>query len=374
MRTFIGVNDPQTVKKWADSAATSITKTSYFAKSMMGSGEDTKMPIQQMTGMQTGAGDEITFDLLMPMQMNPIVGDETLKGKEAQMRFYVDRLRVDQVRGGVNLGSRMTQKRTLRDLRKAAKRNLVDWWARLYDELFFVYLSGTRGTMAGFTWPADSAYFNINALTAPDALHQLYPNAVTSKLTMTSADTCSLRLVDRAIARAETMGGDSTDEISMLPCEIDGDKRYVYLMHTFQFDALKTSPTTGQWLDIQKAAAAAQGQGNPIYKGIEGMYAGVILRKHRNVVGSSDYGAGVNLQGRRSLFLGAQAAVIAFGDRGEGMSFDWTESLDDHDNTLAIGAHAQVGVKKTTYKSKDGLTVRDFGVIAIDTFAADPNP
>ena len=372
MRTFVGVNDPQTVKKWADSAATGINKTSYFSKSMMGSGEDSRLPIQKLTDLQTGSGDEVTYDLLMPLNMEPIVGDETLDGKEAVLKFYTDRMRIDQVRAGVDLGSRMTQKRTLRDLRKAARRNMIDYWARLYDELFFIYLSGSRGTQTGYIWPALSPYFQVNTLTAPDTMHLMYGGAATSKATVAATDTMKLRMIDRAVARAETMGGDGTDELSMVPCDIDGEKRYVMLMHTFQFDALKTDGTTGQWLDIQKAAAASQGQQNPIFKGSEGMYAGVVLRKHRNVVGFSDYGAGANLPARRALFLGAQAAVIAFGDRGDGMQFDWTEELKDHGNSMKIGTHAQVGVKKTTYKSKDGLVTRDFGVIAIDTYAIDP--
>ena len=372
MRTFIGVNDAQTVKKWADSAATGINKTSYFAKSMMGSGEDSRLPIQKLTDLQTGSGDEVTYDLLMPLNMEPIIGDETLDGKEAALKFYTDRMRIDQVRAGVDLGSRMTQKRTLRDLRKAARRNMIDYWARLYDELFFIYLSGSRGTQTGYIWPALSPYFQVNTLTAPDTMHLMYGGAATSKATVAATDTMKLRMIDRAVARAETMGGDGTDELSMVPCDVDGEKRYALLMHTFQFDALKSDGTTGQWIDIQKAAAASQGQQNPIFKGSEGMYAGVVLRKHRNVVGFSDYGAGANLPARRALFLASQAAVIAFGDRGDGMQFDWTEELKDHGNSMKIGTHAQIGVKKTTYKSKDGLVTRDFGVIAIDTYAIDP--
>jgi hypothetical protein len=59
-------------------------------------------------------------------------------------------------------------------------------------------------------------------------------------------------------------------------------------MHTFQFDAMKSTTSTGQWLDIQKAAAAAQGQNNPIFKGNVGEYNGVLMHKHRNVIRRSD--------------------------------------------------------------------------------------
>ncbi|MES2415096.1 MAG: N4-gp56 family major capsid protein [Pseudomonadota bacterium] len=375
MRTLIGVNDRQAVKKWATMLSVAVNKASYFARKMTGEGKDSRLPIQRIDDLEQGAGDEVTVDLLMPMNMEPVVGEETLDGKEQPLKYYTDRLRIDQVRGGADLGSRMTKKRTLRNLRTDAKRVSTDWWKRLMDELYFIYLSGTRGTGTGYVWSAGNPFFSVNTLTAPDTMHQMYGGTATSKASVTTADGMSLRLVDKAVAKAETMGGDGSDELSMLPINIENGEHYVMLMHTYQFDAMKSNTNTGQWLDIQKAAAAAEGRKNPIFDGSEGMYADVILHKHRNVVGFSDYGAGVNLPARRALFLGSQAAFVAYGDgSGDGETrFKWTEESKDHENSVAIGTHAIMGVKKATYKSKDDSVVRDFGVIACDTYAVDPN-
>ena len=373
MRTLIGVNDPQTVKKWANSMAVAINKNSYFGKKMVGEGKESRLPIQRIDDLESGPGDEVTVDLLMPMNMEPVVGDETLEGKEQPLKYYTDRLRIDQVRGGSDVGSRMSRKRTIRDLRGDAKRQATDWWKRLMDELYFIYLSGSRGTGGGYIWSANNPFFAINALTAPDVMHQMYGGAATSKASLASTDTFKLRLIDKAIAKAETMGGDGSDELSMIPIDIEGEDHYVNLMHTFQFDALKSDVSTGQWLDIQKAAAAAQGQKNPIFNGSPGLYNNVILHKHRNVVRFSDYGAGANLPAARSLFLGSQAALIAYGDNETGTRYRWTEVQKDHENSVAIGTASIFGVKKATYKSKDGNTIRDFGVIAQDTYCIDPN-
>lgn len=373
MRTVIGVNDPQAVKKWSTALAVAVNKASYFARKMMGMGSDSRLPIQRIDDLESDAGDEVMVDLLMPMNMEPVVGDETLDGKEQALKYYTDRIKIDQVRGGADLGSRMTRKRTLRKIRSDAKRVMSDWWKRLYDELFFIYLSGSRGTQAGYIWPADSAFFQVNPLTAPDAAHQMYGGVATSKASITTSDGFDLRLIDKAVAKAETMGGDGTDELSMLPIDLEGEERYCALIHTFQFDALKSNTATGQWIDIQKAAAAAQGQSNPIFKGNEGMYANVIIHKHRNVIGFSDAGGGGNLPMRRGLFLGAQAAMIAFGSPGTGLRFDWTEEVKDHGNAVKIGSNSIFGVKKATYKSKDNAVIRDFGVMALDTYAKDPN-
>jgi N4-gp56 family major capsid protein len=373
LRTVVGVNDPQTVKRWSTALGVAVNKSSYFARKMMGMGKDSRLPIQRMDELESDAGDEVTYDLLMPMNMEPIIGDETLEGKEQPLKYYTDKMRIDQVRGGVDLGSRMTRKRTLRNIRTDAKRVSTDWWKRLYDELFFIYLSGSRGTQTGYIWPSNSAFFRLNTLTAPDSMHQMYGGSATSKATITTSDGFDLRLIDKAVAKAETMGGDGSDEISMLPCEIDGDERYVALMHTFQYDAMKANTATGQWLDIQKAAAAAEGTKAPLYKNSGGIYADCVIHKHRNVIGWSDAGAGSNLPQRRALFLGAQAAAISFGSPGNGLRFDWTEEVTDHGNSVKIGTNSIMGVKKVTYKSKDNQVSRDFGVIALDTYAKDPN-
>jgi N4-gp56 family major capsid protein len=373
MRTIVGVNDPQAVKKWATALAVAVNKSSYFTKKFMGEGKNSRLPIQMISDLESDAGDEITVDLLMPMNMEPLVGDETLDGREQPLKYYTDKMRIDQVRGGVDLGGRMTRKRTLRNLRQDAKTAASDWWKRLFDELMFIYLSGARGTGTGYVWSAGNPFFSVNTVAAPDSQHLLYGGDATSKASVASDDFMNLRLIDKAVAKAETMGGDGTDEISMLPCEMDGEEAYVALMHTFQFDALKSDTSTGQWLDIQKSAAAAQGQANPIFKGAEGKYNGVVLHKHRNVVRFSDYGASSNLPAARALFLGAQGAFLSFGSPGNGLRFDWTEEVRDHGNSVAIGTNSIFGVKKATYKPKDSSVSRDFGVMALDTYCKDPN-
>jgi N4-gp56 family major capsid protein len=123
-------------------------------------------------------------------------------------------------------------------------------------------------------------------------------------------------------------------------------------------------------LDIQKAAAAAEGRNNPMFKGSLGMYNNVILHKHRGVIRFSDYGVGNNVTAARALFLGRQAGVVAFGSSGTGLRFDWNEEMEDRGNQVVITTGSIFGVKKTAFTI--GGTSRDFGTIALDTAVADP--
>ena len=73
-----------------------------------------------------------------------------------------------------------------------------------------------------------------------------------------------------------------------------------------------------------------------------------------------------NTPAARALFLGRQAGVAAYGTAG-GTRFQWEEELTDFKNQVDIAAGTILGIKKTRFKG------RDFGVIAVDTYAADPN-
>ena len=73
MRTLIGVNDPQAVKKWASLMAVAINKESYWSRKFVGNGKDSRLPIQRIDDLQQGAGDEVTVDLLMPINQEPII-------------------------------------------------------------------------------------------------------------------------------------------------------------------------------------------------------------------------------------------------------------------------------------------------------------
>jgi len=364
--TTIGVNDAITVKRWSASLAVDVGRESYFQKKMMGKGDAARTPIQILTELESQAGDKITYDLSMQLGMVPIQGDATLEGNEEDLKFYTDGVFIDQARGAVNTGGRMTHKRTLHDLREVAKQRHTEWWARVFDEEFFVYLSGARGANTDFIYPTNWTGRATNALAAPDAEHLLYGGAATSKASLAATDKFTLSLVDKAVARASMMGGGTTGTPQIQPVRIDGEERYVVVMNPWQAYDLRTNTSTGQWLDIQKAAAGAEGRDNPMFKGSLGMYNNVILHEHKAVIRFADYGSGGDVATARALFLGSQAGVVAFGSPGTGLRFGWHEELFDHDNQVAISTSAIYGIKKARFNSKD------FGVIALDTAAKDP--
>lgn len=362
--TVVAFGDPKAAKKWSANLAVDTRKKSYWENRFIG--VDDNSIIQRKTELESDAGDTISFDLCVQMRNKPTYGDARLEGKEESLKFYTDQVIIDQVRHAASAGGKMSRKRTVHDMRSIAKNRLGDYFARLMDELFFMYLSGARGINEDFIEDTSYTGFAGNAFSAPDAVHQMYGGTATSKASVAAADIMSLQVIEKAQNKATMMQARDPRVANMVPVKIDSGEHYVLLMSPFQEYSLRTSTNTGQWLDIQKAAAAAEGRKNPIFMGGLGMYNNVVLHSHRNAIRFSDYGAGANLSAARALFLARQAGVVAYGTAG-GLRYSWEENTKDYGNEPTVASGFIGGMKKTTFNG------RDFGVISIDTYAVDPN-
>lgn len=362
-QTTIPFGDPKAQKRWSGQLFVETAKKSYFERFI---GESENSIIQRKTELDSDAGDRISFDLSVQLRGRPTSGDDRLKGKEESLKFFTDEIIIDQIRKSVSAGGKMTRKRTSHDLRKVAKDRLSDYWSMYIDELIFMYLSGARGTNEDYIEPTDYAGHANNPFRAPDAGHILYGGAATSKATLTATDTFSRLMVEKATVKARMMRARDPKTANMLPVTVEGEKHYVIVMTPFQEHDLRNEVGERGWLEVQKAAAAAEGRKNPIFKGGQGMINNVVLHSHESVVRFNDYGAGSNVNAARALFMGRQAGVIAYGTAG-GLRYTWQEEVDDFGNEPTVAAGTIIGVSKTRFNG------RDFGVCAIDTAATDPN-
>jgi N4-gp56 family major capsid protein len=368
--TVLPVGSPQAVKRFGSSLAVDTARESYWTRTMIGFDEQTTQPIQGISDLAKVAGDEVTYDLSLQLKGNPIYGDNIAHGNEEAIAFAQDKVRIDQVRHPVNTGGKMTQKRTLHNLRMVAKARLTEYWSRLYDEYFFVYLSGARGINNDYILPYNFPGFAGNMLTQPDSAHVAYGGSASSKASLTSADKMSLAAIDKIKVKATMMGGGVQNIPAIQPVKTgyaDGaaGMYYILLMSPLQMLDLRTNTNTGSWLDIQKAAAAATGTKNPIFEGGAGIYNGVVMKEHAKVIRFNDYGAGANVAAARALFLGRQAGVFASGSSNGVLSFDWAEELDDYGNQLNVLAGSIFGIKKNSFTING--TAYDFGMFTLDT-------
>lgn len=365
MQTTVGVNSPLAVKRWATLLATDVDKASYWNDRFVGDGKNSV--IQRLVDLEEDAGDTIKFDLAMRLRGGMTFGDNLVEGSEEQLTFYSDQVLIDQARKGASAGGKMSRKKTIHNLRTTAKEMTAEYVAEWLDEGYFVYLSGDAAFSAinqdgKFTKP-----FAGNAVTAPDADHILFGGAATSKASLTAADKMSFAFLERVSVKPTMMNAVNPDVVQLSPVSVDGGKRFIVLMSPFQAHALRTETGDLSWSKVQQALATSEGRASPICRGGLGMINDLVLHQHASVRRFGDYGAGSNVGAARALLLGRQAGVVAYGAAGNGTRMTWVEKLADADNLVNIYAGLIVGIKKTQFNGKD------FGVVALDTAAKDPN-
>ena len=342
--TSYGVNDPLAVKLWSKRLSVEVLKNTWASKFM---GKSTNSLIQIKDETQKGAGDKITYGLRMQLTGNGVIGDGTLEGNEESLTTFSDAVLINQLRHAVRSAGRMSQQRVPFSIREEALSGLRDWWTDRYDYSFFNQIGGnvaeTRQQWTGLQAPL-----------APDANHILSANtAQANDENITNANVFVLNLLDRAVERAKTL----TPAIRRVRV---GSKQFlVGFLHPYQVTDMRTNTTSGQWLDIQKAAmTGGEIADNPIFDGALGVYNGVILHEDVRVPTGcvSNTGATITTV-RRAVVAGAQAAMLAFGRDNGPNRFTWVEELFDYENELGVSAGSIFGLKKTQFNALDYATI-----------------
>jgi N4-gp56 family major capsid protein len=120
-----------------------------------------------------------------------------------------------------------------------------------------------------------------------------------------STNVFDLTLIDKAVEAAKTANP------RIRPIKIDGTNHYVMYLHPYQVTDLRINTSTGQWLDIQKAAGRRSND-NPIFSGALGVYNNVILREAEHVVTGVNGSTSAEITTvRRAVLLGAQPVSSA---------------------------------------------------------------
>ena len=313
---LIGLNNALAVKQFTGLLAVDVGRKGYWTSKFMEAAAVPTRPIWKLTELQKAKGEQVTYNLNMQLKGKPTQGDNLLEGKEEKLAFFTDSVYIDQSRHAVGTGGEMSKKRTLLNMREIAKARLSDYWARLFDETISMYLSGARGTNVEFIEATSFTGYANNSFATPDTQHLLYPGSVTAKTGLQVSDKFTLKVVDRAVARAKRMGGGTQGVPQIQPAMIEGEKRYLCVIDPIQEFDLRNGTDDNGWAAIQKALATALGNKSAFIQGGVGMHNNVVIHVHENIIRFTDYGTPATVCASRALFCGIQAGVIAFGNAG----------------------------------------------------------
>lgn len=353
--TDYGVNNPLAVKAWQKKLYVESLKQTKASR-FMGTGSDALCV--KKTELSKGPGDRITIGLRMQLTGKGVIGDGTLEGLEESLTTYSDNIFINQLRHAVRSAGKMSEQRVPFSVREEAMSGLRDWWADRIDLAFFNQIAGAStqiSTPNGTTSTTiDTEYTGLQIPIAPDANHLFIcdgSGSLEASLSATTTYALKLSDIDRAVAKAKTLTP------AIRPLKINGEDKYVLFLHPYQVYQLRANTSTGQWLDIQKAAmTGGLVKDNPIFTGALGEYNGVILHEDvrvppvaSSVTSSTSY--------RRAIFCGAQALSMGVGQNSSDANMNWVEELFDYENQLGVSAGMIWGVKKMVFNSTDFSTI-----------------
>lgn len=342
--TRYGVNNAEAVKLWSKKLAHEALKKTWLNKFI---GKDSNAVLQYHEDTQKGAGDKITVILRMLLTGAGVQGDGTLEGNEEALTTYTDSVVIDQLRHAVRSSGKMSEQRVPFSVREEARLGLEDWWSDRFDTCGF-------NQLCGHTAVTDTKYTGNQATVTPSSLNIVYGGTATTEddtVSNTGSSKITLAVIDKCVEKAKTL----TPRIR--PIQIGGEDKYVMFLHPYQVYDLRTSSTTGQWLDIQKAVVQGGAKtANGIFTGAMGEYNGVVMHESTRVTTGASLTVEITAV-RRAVFCGAQAAHLAYGQGNSPNKWIWEEEMFDYGNQLGVAAGCIYGLKKAIYNSKDFATI-----------------
>lgn len=402
-QTVISTSHALTRKVYSVAAFAAAQRAPSFTKNLIGeapqqSDAERKLkgqtssdfPIVRVTDLSRSAGDKISVDMYHTIGGKPVMGDKKLSGNMSDLSFASMDIAISQVRKGVDPGGRMTQQRTVHNLRTIALANLTGWWARFQDQMSLVHMGGARGFQTGSDWivPLESdADFNeiaVNTVLPPSYNRAFYANNATAPNNIDSSDLLKLDDLDRIRAAIDEMA--YPPQPIRLPNDPAADDEPLYLLMVTPrqwYQILKNTDTQNWRTFLANAYERGRFTNHPLFSGTTGMWAGFVIKKMRRSIrfpsGSSVrvYASDhttintvtTSVDVDRALLVGAQAMAIVYGKNQKSDYYmSWHEETTDHENTTEFSIAAMNGFSKLKFTDVDGVPT-DHGVITIDSYA-----
>jgi N4-gp56 family major capsid protein len=355
-------------------------------------------PIVKAGDLAKGAGDTVSIDLFNILQGKPVMGDKRIEGRMMQLTYSSMDVRIDQVRGGADSGGRMTQKRTVHNLRNISMAGLQAWMQRLEDQTALVHLAGARGSQQTSDWvvplqsDGDFSEIMVNTVKAPTKNRYFAANDATNPADIGTNDALTLQDIDRIVAQLRE------SPVVMQSVKIKGDDRawndplWVMFVTERQWLYLQSRTSQTTWRQAVQYAFERKSGGlkHPLFDAYETiMWNGVLIKRMNryairfaagdNVVTDTGGADGMTYTEStvqtaqpvdRAIIVGAQALAKAYGKSASDYFYDWSEKEVDHGNSIETVSAAMCGSAKIRFKI-DGADT-DFGVAVVDSYAPDP--
>lgn len=375
------------------------------------------MPVVRVTDLSKTQGDQVTMELFNVIGGKVLVGDVNAEGKGEKLSWSSLTSRIDLLTKVVDAGGKMSQQRTVHQLRGLAMANLVGYFPRLEDQQTLVHLAGDRGDQAGVDWvvpqrfstgstnvaDADFDGIMVNPVLAPTFNRHFVVNAAAltpgGQQLGSIASTDVLKLSHLDLLRAII----DDSEVPLQPVRIADDPAaadepmWVLLLPPRDYAQLLADATASNNIRAFQQAAwnrASYGSKHPLFRGEVGMWNGILVKKmtrsirwlpgsNTKIVTSANRltatetnqtvnaGLGAGKAVERGILLGAQALANVYGrNQGSDHFASYNERLYNFERNYEAMGEVMNGKAKVRFSIPDGLgnvEPTDLGAMVIDS-------
>lgn len=365
------------------------------------------MPIVRVTDLSKSAGDTISVDAFDVISGKPIMGDRNAEGRGEALSSSSMDISINNTTKVVDAGGKMSQQRTVHQLRGIAMAQLQNYFPRLFSQAAMVHLAGGRGSQTGKDWvvplasDADFADIMVNTIKAPTYNRHYvingasFTNGGAQLASIASTDLFTLAHIDEmAVILSDHNMGLQPVKLNDDPAADDDPIKGVWFLTERQWNQIKTS-SSYQTAVQQAWSRKSYGTKHPLFSGEPIMWNGILIRKlpkfavrfaaseSTNIITAANrYTATESAQPinagltagyavERSLLLGAQALAYVFGrNQGSETGFNWLENSYNFGRNLEVGGEAMGGLAKLRFTYDDGAGNKeptDNGVFVVDS-------
>ncbi len=365
---------------------------------MMGEGND--MPIVTDGTLKSRPGDQIIFELDLPLSNEGGTDDSDIEGNEEAMSFFNFPVLIHERSNAVRTNGLMTDKRSAVRVMSKATFALGRWGGEQLENDLIWSLSGigNQNTIIG---EEVSSILTVNEK-APSASRVFYGGQTVAGVKTEEASDSAIGDGGASDFQNYLFGTGVITAVKMRarlafpkfkPIRINGKWLYVMLIHPLQTAALINETGAAGWAQIQQNANV-RGDKNPLFgklgegekrmfEGSIGIWDDVMLFESSRVetrVAGQAFDSGdvidVNIvdgtaRVARAMLLGAQAGVV-----GWGKSWQRRKRQFDYKRKDGVAMDALYGTSKVRFadpgNNQDTNTAQeDFAVFVVDTAVAE---
>lgn len=378
------------------------------------------MPVVRVTDLSKTQGDQVTMELFNVIGGKPLIGDVNAEGKGEKLSWSSLTSRIDLLTKVVDAGGKMSQQRTVHQLRGLAMANLVGYFPRLEDQQTLVHLAGTRGDQTGVDWvvpqefvtatstaaDADYASIMVNPVLAPSYNRHYVVNG--AGLTQGGAQLGSIAGTDvLKLTHLDLLRQIIDDsEVPLQPVKIMDDPAaadepmWILLLPPRNYSQLLQDATASNNIRAFQQNAwnrASYGSKHPLFRGEVGMWNGILVKKltrsirllassttkiitvgNRYTATETNQtvaaGIGATKAVERGLLLGAQALANVYGrNQGSDHFASYNERLYNFERNYEAMGEVMNGKAKVRFSIPDGagnVEPTDLGVLVLDSIVS----